>query len=39
MVRYSHGLVQVNVNHHLTTEMEIVVHGQPTTLHALDFIL
>jgi hypothetical protein len=38
MVRDSNGLVQVNVNQHLTTEMEIVVHGPPT-LHAFDFIL
>jgi hypothetical protein len=38
MVRDAQGLVQVNVNQHLTTEMEIVVHGPPT-LHAFDFIL
>jgi hypothetical protein len=41
MVRDYHGLVQVNVNHRLTTEMEIVVQGSPpqATLHAFDFIL
>jgi uncharacterized repeat protein (TIGR03803 family) len=38
MVRDSQGLEQVNVDRHLTTEMEIVVHGPPT-LHAFDFIL
>jgi hypothetical protein len=27
MVRYSHGLVEVNVNHHLSNEFEIVMHG------------
>jgi hypothetical protein len=29
MVRYSQGLVEVNVNHHLTNEFEIVMHGTP----------
>jgi hypothetical protein len=38
MVRYSHGLVEVNVNHHLTTEFGIVMHGAPA-LHTGDFIL
>ena len=38
MVRYSHGLVEVNVNHHLTNEFEIVMHGSPA-VHASDFIL
>jgi hypothetical protein len=38
MVRYSHGLVEVNVNHHLTNEFEIVMHGAPA-LHASDFVL
>ena len=38
MVRYSHGLVEVNVNHHLINEFEIVMHGAPA-LHATDFVL
>ena len=38
MVRYSQGLVEVNVNHHLTNEFEIVMHGAPA-LHASDFVL
>ena len=38
MVRYSHGLVEVNVNHHLTNEFEIVMHGAPA-VHVGDFIL
>jgi Ca2+-binding RTX toxin-like protein len=38
MVRYSQGLVEVNVSHHLTNEFEIVVRGAPA-LHARDFIL
>jgi hypothetical protein len=38
MVRYSHGLVEVNLDHHLTNEFEIVMRGVPT-LHASDFIL
>jgi hypothetical protein len=38
MVRYSHGVVEVNVNHHLTNEFEIVMHGTPA-LHADDFVL
>jgi hypothetical protein len=38
MVRYFQGLVEVNVNHHLANEFEIVMHGVPT-LHASDFIL
>ena len=38
MVRYAGGEVQVNVNHHLTNEFEIVMHEGPA-LHASDFIL
>jgi hypothetical protein len=38
MVRYSHGLVEVNVNHHLANELEIVMHGA-SALHLGDFIL
>jgi hypothetical protein len=38
MVRYAGGEVQVNFDHHLTTEFEIVMHGTPA-LHAGDFIL
>ena len=37
-IRYSHGLVEVNVNHHLTNEFEIVMHGAPA-VHADDFVL
>jgi hypothetical protein len=38
MVRYAGGEVQVNVNHHLANEFEIVMHGSPH-LHASDFVL
>jgi autotransporter-associated beta strand protein len=38
MVRYAGGEVQVNFDHHLTNEFEIVMHGSPT-LHASDFVL
>jgi autotransporter-associated beta strand protein len=38
MVRYAGGDLQVNLDHHLKTEFEIVMQGSPT-LHASDFIL
>jgi hypothetical protein len=38
MVRYSAGLVEVNVDAKLTTEMEIIVHPAKP-LHATDFIM
>ena len=38
MVRYAHGVVQVNFDAALTTEFAIKMHGSPM-LHASDFIL
>ena len=38
MVRYAGGEVQVNFDHHLTNEFEIVMHGAPA-LHTDDFVL
>jgi hypothetical protein len=38
MVRYAGGEVQVNFDHHLSNEFEIVMHGSPA-LQASDFIL
>jgi hypothetical protein len=38
MVRYAGGEVQVNFDHHLANEFEIVMHRAPA-LHASDFIL
>ena len=37
MVRFAHGIVQGNVNAHLTTDFEIAVHG--STPIAADFVL
>ena len=37
MVRFAHGIVQGNVNAHLTADFEIAVHGSAPT--AADFVL
>jgi hypothetical protein len=38
MVRYSHGLVEVNVNHNLAPDFAIKIHNGPP-LHAGDLVL
>jgi autotransporter-associated beta strand protein len=39
LARYAGGLVEVNVNAHLTTEFAIRMHGAPPHLHGGDFVL